>query len=166
MRIRNLLMIGLLASGGLAVTSCKKAPFQEMTAKHIAPVVTERIDSIAQASKQILANKNYQKFAEDTLELTKDFFNNPAKFIEKLNKHSVDNIPETCTGSYTTTQQVYNGSKLVGIIPVKHHIYTDNFINTKTVINSKKIFTRDGDDMFIPVEYYGIPNPKLQNKQK
>lgn len=166
MRIRNLLMIGLLASGGLAVTSCKKAPFQEMTAKHIAPVVTERIDSIAQASQKILENKNYQKFGEDTVSITKDFFNNPAKFIENLNKHSADNIPETCIGSYTTTQQLYNGSKLAGIIPVKRYIYTDNFINTKTVINSKKIFTRDGDDMFIPVEYYGIPNPKLQNKQK
>ena len=84
MRIRNLIMTGLIASGGFALTSCKKVPFQEMSTKYIPPVVTERIDSIAQASKQILANKNYQKFAEDTLELTKDFFNN---FYQHKNYH-------------------------------------------------------------------------------
>ena len=35
MRIRNLIMTGLIASGGFALTSCKKVPFQEMSTKYI-----------------------------------------------------------------------------------------------------------------------------------
>ena len=46
--------------------------------------------------------------------------------------------------------------------PRTHFTYTDNFIDTKTVIMSKKMFTKNNEDIYIPVQYYGNPNPKLK----
>ncbi len=163
MRIKNMIMVGLISSvGGLATSSCKKLPFQEMSTKKVAPFIIERVDSIAQASQNILTDKNYKKFGEDTLAITKDFFNNPAKYVKNLNKSAACNVPKIGIGSYTTMMPIINGKTTI-LIPQRHIIYEQNFINAKTVINSKKIFTRDGNDMFIPVEYYGIQNPKLKN---
>lgn len=164
MRIKNIIMTGLISSAGiLTMNSCKKAPFRAMPAKNIAPVVTERVDSIVQTGQSILKDKNYKKFGVDTLELTEEFFNNPAEFVKNLNKHADYDIPKTCTGSYTTMLPVCTG-KSVTVVPQVHYIYKPNFVNPQTVISSKEIFTRNGNDLFIPVEYYGLPNPKLKNK--
>jgi len=34
----------------------------------------------------------------------------------------------------------------------------------KAVIKSKKIFTTGNSDIYIPVEYYGIPNSEIKRK--
>ncbi len=159
MKIRSLFMAGVLTMG---VNSCKKAPYQEMSEKYIPQIVTERVDSIALESKKILKDSSYIKYANDTIELTKDFFNKPAKFVKRLNNSAESNIPQTSTGSYTTMIPVVSGKTTI-MVPQVHNIYEDNFLNTKTVINSTKIFTRDNSNMFVPVEYYGIPNPKLKS---
>ena len=42
-------------------------------------------------------------------------------------------------------------------IPKLRQIYEDVYKNAKAVISSTKIFTRNNKDMYVPVEYYGIP---------
>lgn len=156
MRIRNIILTSLIAGSQIAVTSCKKAPLRPMAEKSIQPVVTQKIDSIAKETQKILQNSKYQKFGEDTLELTKDFLSNPKDFVDEINKSASLHIPEECVGSYTVMRQIYNGKSTI-TIPQIQHIYEDTYKNAKAVISSTKIFTRDNTDMYVPVEYYGIP---------
>lgn len=156
MRVRNIILTSLIAGSQLAVTSCKRAPLRPMPEKQIQPIVTQKIDSIAKETQKILKISEYQKFGQDTLELTKDFLSNPKKFVAKINKSATRNTPEECVGSYTVMTQIYNGKSTI-TIPQIRHIYEDEYKNAKAVISSTKIFTRDNKDMYMPVEYYGIP---------
>ena len=159
MRIRNIILKSLIAGSQFAVTSCKKAPYQPMSEKYIQPVVTQKIDSIAKETQKILQNSKYQKFGEDTLELTKDFFSKPRNFVDKMNESATAHIPEQCVGINTVMMPVSCGKTTI-IIPQSQPIYEDVYKNAKTVISSTKIFTRNNKDMYVPVEYYGIPKKK------
>lgn len=156
MRIRNIIISSLIAGSQFAVTSCKKAPLRPMAENAIQPIVTQKIDSIAKETQKILQNSKYQKFGEDTLELTKDFLSNPKDFVDKINKLATVHSPEECVGSRTVMRHIHNG-KSIRTIPQIKHIYEDTYKNAKAVINSTKIFTRNNKDIYVPVEYYGIP---------
>ena len=159
MRIRNIILTSLIAGSQFAVTSCKKAPLRPMAENAIQPVVTQKIDSIAKETQKILQNSKYQKFGEDTLKLTKDFFSNPKKFVDNMNKFAAVHSPEECVGAYTEMIQIHNGNSIT-TIPKLRQIYEDVYKNAKAVISSTKIFTRNNRDMYVPVEYYGIPKKK------
>ncbi len=159
MRIRNIILTSLIAGSQFAVTSCRKAPLQPMSEKYIQPVVTQKIDSIAKETQKILQNSKYQKFGEDTLELTKDFLSNPKNFVDKMDKYAAVHTPEVCVGAYTEMIQVHNGNSIT-TLPQLKQIYADVYKNAKAVISSTKIFTRNNKDMYVPVEYYGIPKKK------
>ena len=161
MRIRNIILSSLIAGSQFAVTSCKKAPLKPMSEKYIQPVVTQKIDSIAKETQKILQNSKYQKFGEDTLELTKDFLSNTKNFVDNINHSATIHIPEECVATYVvmTPIPIYN-AKSLQTIPKLKRIYEDIYKNAKAVISSTKIFTRNNEDMYVPVEYYGIPKKK------
>lgn len=159
MRIRNIILTSLIAGSQFAVSSCKKAPLKPMSEKLIQPIVTQKIDNIAKETQNILKNSKYKKFGEDTLELTKDFLVKPKDFIDQINQSATRHIPEECVATYTVLTPIYNG-KSIKTIPQLKRVYEDTYKNAKAVISSTKIFTRNNEDMYIPVEYYGIPKKK------
>ena len=159
--VRNLALTGTFLVGTLSMTSCKKQPFKELDTNFIPPVVIETVDSFSRENLPITQNSNYLKFGEDTLEFKKSYLTDKKAFFEDFNNASKRNVPRTRTGSYITMVPRYNG-KTVIMTPITHYTYTDNFIDTKTVIMSKKMFTKNNEDIYIPVQYYGNPNPKLK----
>ena len=94
-----------------------------------------------------------------TYKLTKDFFSNPKNFVDKMNKSASIHSPEECVGAYTEMIQIHNGNSRTTISKLRK-IYEDVYKNAKAVIKSTKIFTRNNRDMYVPVEYYGIPKKK------
>ena len=161
MRIKNIIMSGIVIGSGILTSACKKVPFQEISRNNLPKHITEKIDSIAIESRKILDNPQYEKFGEDTLNLTGDFYKNTEIFIKELNRTAQSKTPKTCTSHYTIMQPIYT-SKSTILVPQTHSIYEDNYINQKVVINSDKVFSKNGKDLYIPVEYYGIPNPKIK----
>lgn len=162
MRLGNLLKTGVLSAAlSTSAVSCQKAPLREMPAKYVTETVANRLDSIASETQRVLADTNYKCFGYDTIELTKEFFKNPAKFIKKMNNKAVQKTPSTCVGVYTTTIPVSTG-KITVLTTQVHSIYEDDFLKPKAIIRSPKIFTRDSVDMYVPTEYWGKPNPKVK----
>lgn len=162
MRVNNLIKAGVLSAVlSTGAVSCQKAPLREMPAKYVSETVAKRLDSIASETQKVLADTNYKIFGHDTLELTKEFFKNPSKFIKKMNGKASLKTPSTCVGSYTTTVPISTGKSTI-ISTQVHYLYEDDFLKPKTIISSPKIFTRDSVDMYVPIEYWGKPNPKVK----
>ena len=159
--VKNLALTGTFLVGALSMISCKNKPFKELDTNLIPPIVIETVDSFSHESLPITENSNYLKFGEDTLEFKKSYLTDKKTFFEDFNNSSKRNVPRTKTGQYTTMLPLHTGKSTI-FIPQTHFIYTDNFIKTKTVIMSKKMFTKNKEDLYIPVQYYGIQNPKLK----
>jgi len=162
--MNNLLKVGVLSSMlTLPATSCQRLPLKELPAEQVSSVVINRVDSFISESNNLLKKNNYQTFMNDTIKITKDFFNNPAKFFKKLDKEAASNVPRTVVRTYTVmVPSVVHKWRVVE--PQTRHEYEKNFIEPRTIMCSNKIFTRDSVDIYIPVKYVGIPNPKLQVK--
>ena len=161
MNVKNIILSSFVAGSGFIASSCERIPYREVPQKEISQSIIKRRDSIANETKKILKDSCYKKFANDTLELTQVFYKAPAIFVRNLNKSAERNTPKTRADHYTVMTPVYTG-KSTTLVPRTHYKYEDNFIKQKAVINSDKIFTRTDETLYIPVEYYGIPNPKLK----
>lgn len=163
---RKINTISAFLIGGLTVllSIFPKAPFKELPQKFVKPIVKERLESVALQSQKILEDSKYKKFGKDTLAITIDLFSNPKKFLEKINNSAAANIPDTVVGKDWALSFLSGGGKSTPfvILPQKVNKYENLFTNARAVIKSNKIFTKNGNDMFIPVEYYGIKNPNIK----
>ena len=163
--MNTFLKVGILGSFlSCGLPACQKAPFKEVPKEKVENVIVNRVDSFISESKKVLQNDKYQIFEKDTIELTKDFFNNPKEFFKNLNKEAKSETPRVVVRTYTVmVPSVVHKWRVVE--PQTRHEYAKKFVEPRAVIQSNKFFTRDSVDLYVPVEYVGIPNPELELKK-
>ena len=157
------LKISTIRAGVLAAlltfsaAGCKKAAtFKRMPKTYVAERVHHNLDSIRNATVNIISNGEYKLIGRDTVKLENDFMLHPKKFMEKQNKALMDKYTETVKGKskfdYITTPDgdayIYNPDRY------------DKYINKTTVIRNTDIYTTDYTDMYVGVEHYAKINPK------
>lgn len=163
MRVGSIVKTGIV-SGLMAIsTGCQKAPFKPMLS--VPKNVTQKVDSLIKESEKVTKDTSYIFYGNDTLELTDKFVKNTPEFLQKLNKKAVKNTPKVKTGQHLENQMIPKRGGGFDIIPVMKTDYSPAYTNQKVVIKSPSIYTRDGKDMYVPVEYYGKNNPELTNKK-
>ena len=162
--MNTFLKVGILGSFlSCGLQACQKAPFKEVPKEKVENVIVNRVDSFISESKKVLQNDKYQIFEKDTIELTKDFFNNPKEFFKYLDEKAKTEVPRVVIRTYTVmVPSVVHKWRVVE--PQTRHEYAKKFIEPKSVILSDKIYTRDSIDRYVPVEFWGISNPELKDK--
>lgn len=155
MNIRNLGKS--LALSATLLTACERGPIHRIAEKE-APQTAHVIDSLKTVSQSVLKDKTLHCYGRDTLEISTDIVEKPGKFVKSLNISAKTNMPNIVTGCYTTYMPVMCG-KSITLAPKKNDIHTDLFINPKTVIKDGIYANEKGNKLYVPVEFYGQPNP-------
>lgn len=148
----------VVLSTSMLTTSCSPGPLHKIT---WANEVTRTVDTFKKASREILNDKTYTRYGQDTLEIPKDFLQKQGNFLDNLNRKAKSNVPQEITGSYTTTTFITVNKILVPTIQT-HYIYKDKYINCKSVINDGILANKNEKRLFVPVDYYGQANPALK----
>jgi hypothetical protein len=103
----------------------------------------------------VLKDTAYQCFGKDTIKITQEFFTNPLKYVKNLNKKAVKSTPKKKVGIRTEIQMIpKSGGGFMQILTVKN-VYAPIYKDQIVLIKSDKLSTSDGDDLYVPVEYYG-----------
>lgn len=165
MRTSNIIKTGIL-SGILSVSavSCKKAPLKPINT--VRKEYAAKLDSLITEGKKITNDTTYHFFGRDTLEIGDAFVKNTSKAVKDLDKTAKKHTPKFETGKSLHTEMIPKSGGGFDMIPVIKPDYVPQYVNQKTVVTSDKVFTSDGKDMYIPVEYYGQNNPKAVKKKK
>jgi hypothetical protein len=160
LRINNIKTFALAAMLTTSVTACKKpVNLTPLAKQYVQPRTTAIIDSLIIEGKKVAENPDYVYLGADTLELNNDFSKNPARFFEKTSLILKDKFTDkVCTKEY---DYIYSDPDGVGIKHYKE--FMDMYIDKTAIISSPETYTTDTTDIYIPVEYYGKVNPKVQN---
>lgn len=161
MRIGSIIKTGVLSGLiSMSVTGCKKAPFKPMTS--VPAKVTQKVDSLVKEADKITNNTSYIFYGNDTLEITNNFVTDTPEFIKKMDKKAVKNTPKEKVGQHLENLMIPKRGGGFDIIPTMQTDYAPRYVEQTAVVKSPSIFTRDGKDMYIPVEYYGKKNPEIK----
>ena len=165
MRINNIIktcvLSGLVSVGA---SSCKKVPLRPMPVQK--QEIVSKLDSLMKEGTKISKDTSYCFFGKDTLELTDKFVKNTSEFVNDINKKAAKKTPKFEIGKTLKTEMIPKSGGGFDMIPVMKPEYVPQYMNQKAIITSTEVFTRDGNDMFVPVEYYGTHNPKAVKKKK
>ena len=104
--------------------------YKEIGKNRVNPKAMTQINLMKENSKDFINNCNYKCIGKDTVEVTPDVYKNYDEYIAKLNKIALEK---------------------------NKNLHYDNI---KTVLNSDKLYTNSGLDVYIPVEYYGKSKAK------
>ena len=162
MRVGSIIKTGIV-SGMMAISAgCQKTPYKPMMS---APKnVTQKVDSLIKESEKIAKDTSYIFFGKDTLELTEKFIKNTPKYLKNMLKRAEKNTPRVKTGQHLENTMFPKTGGGFDIIPVMKNDYSPVYTNQKVVVKSDSLFTKDGKDMYLPVEYYGQKNNNLKIK--
>ena len=165
MKVSQIIKTGIISTMLVSgVTSCKKVPFSHVQKTNLPKEVTGKLDSLSLITQKIKNDKTYYHFGNDTLEITDKLTKKPAEYLKKLNNQAIKNTPTVKTGTHTEIQMIpKTGGGFTQIFVVKP-TKEPKYIEQKAVINPENIYTRDGKDYYVPVEYYGKHNPKISEK--
>lgn len=163
MKVGKIAKIGIL-SGLVSLCSCSKQQKVFYPAQNVPQRVINKINSLNLQTNIIKRDSRYKFFGKDTLEITEDVFDGTRVYLNKLNKEAQKNTPKVKTGMHLENHIVPKTGEGTDIIPVMKPTYEPVYVNQKTVISSSDVFTRSGDDYYVPVEYYGMPNPKIKGQ--
>src|SRR5574344_138711 len=119
--------------------------------------VKGKVDSIARESRKILKDRTYTKFRNDTIKLRDDFRDNPNGLVQDMNKSAQKDIPKTQEGTELQMRPLVS-KKSVSLYPTLVAVYKDNFVKTKAVIRSSKMFSDRAKNLYVPIEIYGHKN--------
>lgn len=160
---RNL--VSKIMAGAIALTpvSCiKKEPLHQITNKNIHPII-ERVDSFAKSKANTISIDSLKEFAIDTLEISNKELNNQ-KIAKTIHASAQFRNPEIVVGS----KIVYGyGLKVTGGVGwgMVHKNVTEPKMIPSSVVGvvENKVFSNPKENKyFVPVTYYGLPNPKLK----
>lgn len=157
MRITKIINTSILGSLiAASVFSCKKAPYQEV--QEIPKRTSEKINLIKYKTGKTLKDSSYQLYGYDTVEINRDFYSNQPEFLNDLTKVAIKKTPKTEVGKHLEVQMIPKRGGGFEQIPVWKKDYKPNYKDQKIVVTSDKIFTTDGEDFYLPIEYYGREN--------
>jgi len=164
MRISNSIKTAALSIMISGFSACERKPFKELPKKYVPELVQTKIDSLSKTSQRVLKDTTYKCFGKDTLLFCKKSEPDCDMFVKEMNEHAKRKSGKSAVNSYTVLVPMYNGKRTMWIPQVRHD-YEYNYLKQQTVIRDTKLFTTDSTDIYVPVEYYGIPNPKLNKKK-
>ena len=167
MKLNNIYKLAIFSSLLTASTvSCVKKPLKEIQTTYLPEKAMIKLDSISKESQKVLQDTSYHFYGYDTLELNiNELKTEPEKIVKKLDKKAKQNTPRSVVRTYTVMEPMFFNNKMK-LYPKIKHDYEPNFIKQKAIIKDIKLFTKDSTDFYVPVEYYGIPNQKVLNKNK
>jgi len=142
----------------ILTTACERGPLHRILPES-APKITQVVNSLKRVRPNTL---NLKHFASDTIELTQDISKNPDSFVDLLKAKAQKCIPTKLTDTVVTPSIEADG-KSARMVDSKEYIYSDVVLknSVKTVIKEGIFASEDGKKFFVPVEYYGKPNPKV-----
>ncbi len=152
--VNTMLVASAILTGVAACT--EKKPYVQMPKENVPEAVYNKLDSLSKESKKIINNPEYELYGKDTLELSKNFARKTDKFVNKMNDKAKMADEETVVGSRVTINYYSPGPKYQ-----IEDIYDSNHTNHIGVIRAPKVLTTDSTDMYVPVEYYGMKNPNV-----
>ena len=151
--------ISIAALMAVSVSACKRPTnYVSMPKENVPQRTTAVLDSLVKEGEKISQNADYIYLGGDTLELNKDFLQNPSKFMDIANMIARDNFNDKvctqengCTGyPECASSQRYSGFKNV-------------YIDKTAIIPNSEVLTTDSTNTYIPVEYYGRINPEVSD---
>lgn len=150
-KVKTLLGIGLMS----VMTACHKPNFRQTTNPYI---LSERtlpcLDSLAKESKKILSDTTYKHFADDTIRIPSYLECIIPNFKRRTQETAKRAIPMKTVGTaktetyYPMLHQNISGKRIV-----RAPLYED----PKVVIDNSIYYTATGQDVYVPVKYYGKP---------
>ena len=152
--------LALAAMMTTAVSACKRpVNFIPVSKEFVQPRTTKVLDSLVKEGENVAENSDYIYLGGDTLELNKDFPENPTKFFDKTTLILNDKFNEKICTEHCKNIYGYPESSQI----IKHKNCPNIYIDKTAIIPSAQIYTIDSTALYIPVEYYGKVNPEIYN---
>lgn len=145
---------------GLGVSSCHKSQIKEVSSNQVPEKIRAEISAISKTQERFANNHKYKNFDKDTIKIDEKILSNKDEFIKNITKSAEDKIDKFV---YDTMNIIVSSNGRVFSRVAKS--YAPCYIDAKSVINKDKYYKNKDGDVFIIVDYYGIPNPlKAQKK--
>ena len=169
MQINSNLYTKVLAGTiALSAISCSKnKPLHQITDKNRYQIV-EKVDSFTRNTKISQDTTGLKKFATDTLEITVQDFNDK----EILNQKLKDGLARANKDVVVGTEMEYGyGVRIDGKLGfgwiMTNKTEPQYIPHTAIYSMQNKVYaTDDNKEFFVPVDYYGQPNPMAVKKSK
>ena len=152
--IRKFALAGTLTLAALTACVPNKPALKETDKPCLSEKSIEILDSFSKENRKIISDTNYVKCGTDTI-LVQPYletqFDHFQKTIDQSIKKSVlKSIVDSVESKtyYPSMHQYIKRTK---------YIYADVFKNIVPVIDNSKFYTKSSYDVYVPVEYYGIP---------
>lgn len=164
MRISGIKYIKTFALSSLLIAgapSCVNKPYVEMPRENVSENVKTTLDSLVDETSKIKSDTSYIFYGRDTLLLWEDFDEKTDRYLKKINSESKSKAPQTVVDR----KIVLIPTRVGNTTSMRQHVRVvkeSDYIETKAVIPSNQIFTKDSVAMYVPVEYYGKSNPKVE----
>jgi len=129
-----------VTAGIIGFSSCAKTELK--VAQEVDKVIAHKLDSVRKSTQEILKNPEYQLISRDTIPLPKFFNYVSSSLTTNMNSNAYKVVPKVVVGDSNTKIR--------------------KFVNETGVITSDKLFAGRNNQLYVPVEYYGIINPKLK----
>jgi hypothetical protein len=151
-------------SASVMAAGCSRGPLHEAA---FAPnEIVQTMNHLKDFNKEVV-DRNYKCFGVDTIEIPKNIVQKPGAFVDKLNSHAKNKVPKVVTGSHMISTIMPCG-KSTTIVQQWVADFTNLFINCQGTAINNVLTNEKGNRYFIPVKYFGLPNPdpKLKNAKK
>ena len=164
-KFNNYGALSLLLSASIFSSCQKQKIYTPMPSEYVTSLVSHKVDSFVKSSEHIKNDKDYEFFATDTIELDKDFTDNPQIFQKRILKRANKLNPKIKKGEKVSMTVV--PIKGIGVpigdmsmVQKIETVYEKKYRNTEVVVASNQILTTDSTDMYLPVQYYGKKDNK------
>ena len=157
--LKTFALSSLLLSGA---TSCVQKSYVEMPQEKVSAEVKATLSTMINETSEVKNDTSYILYGKDTLLLWSDVASKQKRYLQNINNAASSNTPQTVVDR----KIVLIPSRVGNTTIMRQHVRVvkePNYIETKAVIPSDKILTRDSVAMYIPVEYYGKHNPKIED---
>jgi hypothetical protein len=152
--IRNFTLASTLALAALTACVPNKPIFKETNSPYLSEKSIEMLDSFSKENKKVLSDTNYVKCGADTI-LVQPYLETQFDRFQKTIEQSIQkSVPKSIVDTvesktfYPTMRQYIKQPK---------YIYADEYKDIVPVIDNSKFYTKSKFDVYVPVEYYGIP---------
>lgn len=155
--IRNFTLASAIALGTLVGCVPNKPVLRETTSPYLTKKSVELLDSFCRKSKEILSDTSYVKCGVDTIPLPAYLETQFDRFERTIQQSIQKSVPKSVVDSVET--KTYYPSMHQYLKHTKY-VYADDYKNVVPVIDNSKYYTTSGYNVYVPVEYYGIPSSK------
>ena len=152
--IRKFALTGTLALATLAACVPNKQELKETNNPYLTEKSIEILDSFTKENKEVVSDTNYVKCGADTI-LVQPYLETQFDRFEKTIEQSIEkSVPKSVVDSIE--RKVYYPS-MHQYLKHTEYTYADDYKNIVPVIDNSKFYTKSNYDVYVPVEYYGIP---------